>query len=101
MDANKIVKVCLLGAQLDHPTIALGHLSCIGAQVVEANHLLLHRRKGGQLINPGTTEELYLAYLLGLDTDQLGIARILRPMSDGPLQWPEVGVIHLAMVTSC
>ena len=51
MDAYKIVKVGLLGAQLNHPAIALGDLPCIGTQVVETNYLLLHGKKGGQFQN--------------------------------------------------
>ena len=45
VDAYKIVKVGLLGAQLDHPAITLGNLSCIGTQVVETNHLFLQRKR--------------------------------------------------------
>ena len=45
VDADEIVKVGLFGAQFDHPSIALGDLSRIRTQVVEANHLLLHRKK--------------------------------------------------------
>ena len=45
VDANKIVKVSLLGSQLDHPAITLGNLSRVGTQVVEAHHLFLHREK--------------------------------------------------------
>ena len=45
VDAYKIVKVGLLGAQFDHPAVALGNLSSIRTQVVEANHLFLNKRK--------------------------------------------------------
>ena len=45
VDAYKIVKVGLLGAQLYHPAVTLGNLSCIGTQVVETNHLFLQRKR--------------------------------------------------------
>ena len=102
VDAYKIVKVGLLGAQLDHPAITLGNLSCIGTQVVETNHLFLQRKRISRfkqkLLKSKICPDIGLTYLLRLCTDQLGIAGVLGPMSDCPLQRPKVGVIHLPVV---
>ena len=73
MDPHQVIKVCLGGAQPDAKPIALGHLPGIGSQVVEADHPLVQR----------------------LDADQLAVAGVLRPVGQGPLQRPEVGVVDL------
>ena len=38
--SHQSVKVGLLSSHLDHAGIALGHLSGVGAQIVEANNLI-------------------------------------------------------------
>ena len=44
MNSYKVVKVGLLGTQLDHSAIALGNLPSIRSQVVKSNNLFLQNR---------------------------------------------------------
>merc|ERR1719192_1649005 len=73
VNADKVVKVCLGCSQLDHSSVALGHLASVGTEVVEANHLLLLR----------------------LYHHQFCVAGVLWTVSHSPFQRPEIGVVHL------
>ena len=76
MDSDQVIKVSLGCSHLQSYSKALSHFSSIGSKIVEAHHLLS----------------------LTLDTDQLQITRVLRSVRHGPLQRPEVLMIHLQVV---
>ena len=50
MNSYKVVKVGLLGTQLDHSTIALGNLPSIGSQVVKSYHLFLQKQANNKAV---------------------------------------------------
>ena len=50
MNSYKVVKVGLLGTQLDHPAIALGNLPSIGSQVVKSYHLFLQKQANNKAV---------------------------------------------------
>merc|ERR1719221_1223223 len=73
MDSDQVVEVCLGGSHLQGDAESLSDFTGIGTKVVETNHLLI----------------------LSLESDELQVAVVLRPVGDRPLQGPEVLVVDL------